>query len=157
MGRSMAIPAVLLPLLLVTACSNSDDGDARPAGSETKASSTASASSEPSSNGRSTEKSLRLPAHPKYLVPVRDGVGTEDLPDFTPGEDVYTLHIKCSGVDSMKLVKRGNSKDNPSNIKCDTPVTIGRIYADPVKQKLAIQADGEARWTVAIVDGKRPF
>ncbi|GGV53601.1 hypothetical protein [Streptomyces spectabilis] len=155
MGRSTAIPAVLLPLLLVTACSDSDDSTPRSAGSPPKTTSTASASPAPGSSAGSVEKSLRLPAHPMYLVPVRDGVGTEDLPDFTPGKEVYTVHIKCSGASSVKLIKQGRPKDNPTSINCDTPVTVGRIYADPVKQKLAIQADGEARWTAAIVDGQR--
>ncbi|WP_150494715.1 hypothetical protein [Streptomyces kanamyceticus] len=156
MGRSAAISTVLLPLLLVTACSNSDDAP-HPAGGEPAASRTASTSSTPSSNVGSVEKSLRLPAHPKYLVPIRNGKGTADLPDFTPAKDVYTVHIKCSGVSAMKLITRGHPKDNPSDIKCNTPVTVGRVYTDPVKQKLAVQAGGGAHWTVAIVDGERPF
>lgn len=156
MGRSAAISALLLPLLLVTACSSSD-GAPHPAGGESTAGHTSSASSTPSSGVGSVEKSMRLPSHPKYLVPIRNGAGTEDLPDFTPGKDVYSVHIKCSGVRAMKLITRGHPKDNPSDIKCNTPVTIGRVYADPVKQKLAVQAGDGAHWTVAIVDGERPF
>ncbi|WP_055569713.1 hypothetical protein [Streptomyces atriruber] len=152
MGRKTALPAVMLPFLLITACSNSTGGDTPPAAGTPEA----SASSAPGSNGGSVEKSLRLPAHAKYLVPVRKGVGTENLPDFTPSKDVYSVHITCSGVSTMKLIARGHPKDNPSDIKCDTPVTVGRVYTDRVQQKLAIQAGDGARWTVAIVDGERP-
>ncbi|MEW2389161.1 hypothetical protein AB0933_12460 [Streptomyces venezuelae] len=37
----------------------------------------------------------------------------------------------------MKLIKQGRLKDDATSINCDTPVTVGRIYADPVRQKLA--------------------
>ncbi|GAA3151189.1 hypothetical protein ACFQ0X_21005 [Streptomyces rectiviolaceus] len=156
MGRTAAISVVLLPLVLATACSNSSGGS-HADNTPSKASGSTPASSAPSPNARSVEKSLRLPAQPKYLVPVRKGKGAEDLPDFMPGKKVYSVHIKCSGTDTMKIIKRERPKDNPSPIDCDSPVTIGKVYVDPVKQKLAIQADDGARWTIAIVDGERPL
>lgn len=155
MGRSAAVSVVLLPLLLATACSTSGDSQADDTPSQTSGS--PSASSAPSSNGRSVEKSMRLPAHAKYLVKVRNGEGAEDVPDFTPSKDVYTVHVKCSGARTVTVVERANPKDDPTTIKCSSPVTIGRVYGDPVKQKLAIQAAGDARWTLAVVDGERPF
>ncbi|WP_125515300.1 hypothetical protein [Streptomyces sp. WAC 01529] len=155
MGRKVAASLALLSLALVAACTNSDEGS-RPTSSPPRPSRTGDTSSVPS-GGDKVEKSLRLPAHPKYLVPVRNGAGSEDLPDFTPAKKVYTVHVKCSGVSTVQIVKRERPKDNPSSIDCKSPVTVGRVYIDPSKQKLAVQADGGARWTLAIVDGQRPF
>jgi hypothetical protein len=89
---------------------------------------------------------------PKYLVPVRKENGSEDLPDFMPGKKVYSVYIKCSGTDAMKIIKRERAKDDPSPIDCDSPVAIGKVYVDLVNQKLAVEADDGARWTIAIVE-----
>ncbi|MEV6756779.1 hypothetical protein [Streptomyces sp. NPDC051214] len=146
---------VLLPLLLATACSSS--GGSQADDTPSQASGSPLASSAPSLNGQSVEKRMRLPDHATYLVKVRNGEGTEDVPDFTPGKNVYTVHVKCSGARTVTVVERANPKDDPTTIKCSSPVTIGRVYGDPVKQQLAIQAADDARWTLAVVDGKRPF
>ncbi|WPO76691.1 MULTISPECIES: hypothetical protein [unclassified Streptomyces] len=156
MDRKLAASLALLPLVLIAACSSSDEGSSGPTSSVSQPSRTGDASPAPS-RGDKVEKSLRLPAHPKYLVPVRNGAGSEDLPDFTPAKKVYTVHVKCSGVSTMQIIKRERPKDNPSRIDCKSPVTIGRVYIDPSKQKLAVQAGDNARWALAIVDGQRPF
>ncbi|MER5299667.1 hypothetical protein ABT039_09415 [Streptomyces lasiicapitis] len=151
MGRCTSVSAVVLTVLLAAGCSaesgSSDGASSKP----NRPSGGASSESSKKSDG---SKALRLPNHPNFLVKVRAGAGTQPLPDFTPSKDVYTVHVKCSKAKNLKIVFRNSPKDDPTTVKCDVPVTVGQIYTDPGKQKLAINAADGARWTLAIVDGK---
>ncbi len=149
MGRYATATAAVLTVVVAAGCSagGGESSDAR----HPQPSGTASAGP---NKKISVSEALRLPKHPKFLVKIREGVGSQTLPDFTPGKDVYTVHIKCSGSKKLKIVFRGNPKNKPTVVRCDVPVTVGQIYTDPGKEKLDISASDRVHWTLAIVDGK---
>ncbi|MEV0317462.1 hypothetical protein ACIBKX_22365 [Streptomyces sp. NPDC050658] len=152
MSRRTSASAAVLMALLAAGCSAGESRSrADTASKQDQPSDTASAEQ---SEKADESNALRLPDHPDFLVRVRAGAGAESLPDFRPSGDVYTVHLKCSGAKSLRIVVRDDPKLDPTTVQCDSPVTVGRIYADPGRQKLAIKADDGARWTLAIVDGK---
>lgn len=153
MGRRPPVAAVMLTLLLAVGCS-SGDGDSSPSHSNSSSDRPSKTPSTAPNNDGDVSKALRLPNKPDFLIKVRTRGGSESLPDFTPSTEVYTVHVKCSGTETLKIVNRDNPKDDPTTVRCDSPVTVGNIYADRVKQKLAISAKDSARWTLAIVNGK---
>lgn len=154
--------AALLTLLLTSGCtsgadaSRTDAGDApqRPSGAAS-----ADRGSEVEAARSDTAKSLALPAHPRFLVKVRTGAGDAPLPDFTPSKNDYTVHITCTGAKSLKIATRDDAKgaastDAPTTVRCENTPTVGRVHTDPGKQRLTISAEGGARWTLAVVDGR---
>ncbi|MFE2582118.1 hypothetical protein [Streptomyces sp. NPDC059378] len=142
---------VLLTFLLLSACSAGAEDSTHPA---TSASAAAKAPSGPASP-KSPQDSLALPQKPSFLVPVTQGSRSEDLPAFTPTEGVYSIHALCTGKGTVSI-RYGSHDEDPSKVKCGTPVTVGRVYTDRGRQQsLSVQVDGsDTRWAVAVVAGK---
>ncbi|WP_405654421.1 hypothetical protein [Streptomyces sp. RK9] len=54
----------------------------------------------------------------------------------------------------MRIAARDGAKGAPTTVRCDSPLTVGRVHTAPGEQRLAISAEGGARWTLAVVDGR---
>ncbi|MPY33600.1 hypothetical protein FNH09_20810 [Streptomyces adustus] len=146
--RPVAPMPVLLFLLLLSACSARAEDSAQPA-----TSAAAKAPSGPASP-KNPQDSLALPQKPSFLVPVTQGSHSEDLPPFTPTEGVYSIHALCTGKGTVSI-HYGSHDEDPSEVKCGTPVTVGRVHTDRGKpQNLSMRVDGsDIHWAVAVVAG----
>ncbi|MEU0008331.1 hypothetical protein ABZ079_29780 [Streptomyces sp. NPDC006314] len=146
MRRHVAAPVLLT--LLLSACA-ADNGDV---GSQTPASSQSSAQA--AKAGETSRDPLALPEKPDFLLPVTKGTVSRTLPVFTPTENVYTIHARCTGRGTM-MIQYGPKDSDPSKIACGDPVTIGRVYTVPSEQKhLSVKVNGtDVHWSIAILSG----
>ncbi|MGW7262619.1 hypothetical protein [Streptomyces sp. NPDC054842] len=155
MGRSSAVPAGLLVLLLTAGCSGTGKGDgAEPAPHGAQSSTESSSGSETDDRPSGTPSAFELPAGAKVLVPTTQGTGDADLPAFKPETDVYTVYATCTGGGSMSIAHRDAPQEDATRIRCGGPETIGQVYTDSVTEKLSVQTKGAVNWTLAVVSGK---
>ncbi|MFH0517517.1 hypothetical protein ACHBTE_10095 [Streptomyces sp. M41] len=150
MRRHGAAPALLAALLSGCAANSGAAGSTAPATAPASSPSIAVAA-DPK---KASRDALALPTKPDFLLPVTKGTASRMLPAFTPTENVYTIHARCTGEGTM-TIRYGPKDSDPSEIACGAPVTIGRVHTAPSEQKhLSVQIDGaDVHWSMAVLSG----
>lgn len=146
MRRSTLTVAAVATLFLVGGCSDEPEAK-RPSPAGPTAS-----SGQPPRTPAAQPPSLDLPENAQILVAETTGNKDQELPEFTPEEDTYTVYAACDGKGKVSIVNRDSSNARP--VACGGVPTMGIIHAEKKAQHLKIQVVGRTSvWKIAVISG----